>query len=120
MREYESVVVIHPDLGEAGAKELIEKTRAVLESGGAQITKVEEWGLRELAYRIEKEWRGFYVLFEYQAEHAAVTEVERQLKLNDRVLRFLSVRKILRKMPPPRKPREDGDEDMDGDSFSDR
>lgn len=117
VRKYESVVVMHPDLGEAGSKEFTERIRAILESGGAQISNVEEWGLRELAYRIEKEIRGVYVLFEYEAEHAAVMELERQLKLSDRVLRFLSVRKSTRRVPPPRKPREDESDEFGGDSL---
>ena len=106
MRDYETVVVIHPDLGEAGAKEFAERVRGILEQGGAQITTVEDWGARELAFVIAKQHRGLYVFFDYKAEHAAVAELERQLRLNDRVLRFLSVRRIAKKMPPPRKPRE--------------
>ena len=108
MRDYETVVVVHPDLGEAGAKEFGDRVRAILEQGGAAITTVEDWGPRELAFQIEKQYRGFYIFFDYKAENAAVAELERQLKLNDRVLRFLSVRRIQKKMPPPRKPREEG------------
>jgi small subunit ribosomal protein S6 len=112
MRDYETVVVIHPDLGEAGAKELADRVRTILEQGGAQIVKVEDWGGRELAFQLQKQWRGLYFFFDYKAEHAAVAELERQLKLNDRILRFLSVRRIQKKMLPPRKPREnDGLED---------
>lgn len=116
-RKYESVVVMHPDLGEAGSKELTERIRGILESGGAEISNVEEWGLRELAYRIEKEIRGIYVFLEYEAEHGAVVELERQLRLSDRVLRFLSVRKSTRRVPPPRKPREEETEEFGGDSL---
>jgi small subunit ribosomal protein S6 len=117
VRKYESVVVMHPDLGEAGSKELGEKIRSILESGGAQISNVEEWGQRELAYRIEKETRGIYLFLEYESEHAAVVELERQLRLNDRVLRFLSVRKSTRRVPPPRKPREGDTDEFGGDSL---
>jgi small subunit ribosomal protein S6 len=107
MRDYETVAVIHPDLGEAGTKELADRIRGILEQGGAQITNVEDWGLRELAFQIQKQVRGFYVFLDYKAEHSAVAELERQLKLNDRVLRFLSVRRIAKRMPLPRRPRED-------------
>ncbi|MGH7805688.1 MAG: 30S ribosomal protein S6 [Candidatus Binatia bacterium] len=106
MRDYETVVVIHPDLGEAGAKELADRVRTILEQGGAQLAKVEDWGLRELAFQVQKQYRGAYFFFDYKAEHAAVVELERQLKLNDRILRFLSVRRIQKKQLPPRKPRE--------------
>ena len=118
MYEYETVVILHPDLGEAGTKELVQRIRATLEGGKAEIGNVDEWGLRELAYPIAKQRRGFYVVLEYKAEPAAVTEVERQLRLNDQVLRFLSVRVVHKKQPPPRRPRPDsvvegeGAEDM--------
>jgi len=110
MYDYETLAVLHPDLGEAGSKELVQKMRTVLESGRAEIKKVDEWGLRELAYVIRKQRRGIYVLLEYKAEPQAVAELERQLKLNDQVLRFLSVRQIHKKALPPRRPRSDRDE----------
>ena len=110
MRDYETVVVIHPDLGEAGTKELADRVRTILEQGGAQIVKVEDWGQRELAFQLQKQYRGFYVFYDYKAEHAAVAELERQLKLSDHVLRFVSVRQIHKKALPPRRPRADLEE----------
>lgn len=114
MHEYETLTVLHPELGEAGAKEQIQKMRAALEGGRAEIAKVDEWGLRELAYVIRKQKRGIYVLLEYKSEPQAVWELERQLKLNDQVLRFVSVRKIHKKALPPRRPRP-GREEAGGD-----
>ncbi|MBI2962503.1 MAG: 30S ribosomal protein S6 [Deltaproteobacteria bacterium] len=110
MYDYETLMVLHPDLGEAGAKELVQRMRTVLEAGRAEIKKVDEWGMRELAYVIHKQRRGFYALIEYRCEPQAVRELERQLKLNDQVLRFVSVRQIHKKAPPPRRPRPDRDE----------
>jgi len=112
MYDYETLTVLHPDLGEAGAKEMVQKVRGVLEGGGAEIKKVDEWGVRELAYPIRRQRRGIYVLVEYKAEPRAVWELERQLKLNDQVLRFLSVRQIHKKALPPRRPRPDRDEQV--------
>jgi small subunit ribosomal protein S6 len=112
MYDYETLTVLHPDLGEAGAKEMVQKVRGVLEGGRAEIKKVDEWGVRELAYPIGRQRRGIYVLVEYKAEPQAVWELERQLKLNDQVLRFLSVRQIHKKAPPPRRPRPDRDEQV--------
>jgi small subunit ribosomal protein S6 len=110
------MMVLHPDLGEAGTKELVERLRSVLESGQATIRNVEEWGLRELAYTIGKQRKAYYVLLEYDAKAPAVAELERQLKLSDRVLRFLTVQQIRNKRTaaPVRKPtREDeGFEEM--------
>jgi len=113
MYEYETLTVLDPDLGEAGSKEMVAKIRGILETGKAEITKVDEWGMRELAYPIRKRHRGIYALIEYKAEPIAVAELERQLKLNEQVLRFLSVRKIHKKTLPPRRPRPDRDEHAD-------
>ena len=114
MYDYETLTVFHPDLGEAGSKELAARVRAILEGGKAEIKKVDEWGMRELAYSIRKQRRGIYVLLEYKAEPQAVSELERQLKLNDQVLRFITVRQIHKKALPPRRPRPDRD-DQGGD-----
>jgi small subunit ribosomal protein S6 len=115
MYDYETLTVLHPDLGEAGAKEQTEKMRAILEAGGAEIKKADDWGLRELAYPIRKQHRGIYVLLEYKSEPRTVWELERQLKLSDQVLRFVSVRQIQKKPLPPRRARSDREEP--GSSF---
>jgi len=91
-RRYETMIVLRTDLQEAGVKEQIERIRKLLEAQGATVSGIHEWGLRELAYQIEKERRGFYILVEYVAPSAAVSELERTLKLSDVVLRFVSIR----------------------------
>ena len=110
MYDYETLIVLHPDLGEAGSKEVVQKVRGILEAGHAEIKKVDEWGMRELAYPIRKQRRGIYALVEYKSEPLAVAELERQLKLNDQVLRFITVRQVQKKMLPPRRPRVDREE----------
>jgi small subunit ribosomal protein S6 len=86
------MIVLRTDLQEAGVKEQAEKIRKLLEAQGAVVAGVHEWGLRELAYIIEKERRGYYLLAEYTAGAAAVAELERNLKLSDAVLRFVTIR----------------------------
>ena len=110
MYDYETLTVLHPDLGEAGSKDMAGRLRGILEAGRAEIKKVDEWGMRELAYTIRKQRRGIYLLLEYKAEPQAVAELERQLKLNDQVLRFITVRQIHKKALPPRRPRGDREE----------
>jgi len=84
--------VVRPDIGDAGVKDEIERAQRILEQHGATAVRVHDWGLRDLAYRIETYHRGWYVLIEYEATPRAVTELERSLKLSEHVLRFMSVR----------------------------
>lgn len=91
-RRYETMIVLRVDLLEAGMKEQAERIRKVLEAQGATVAGIHEWGLREFAYIIQKERRGYYLLAEYTAGAAAVAELERTLKLSDAVLRFVSIR----------------------------
>ncbi|MCC6764213.1 MAG: 30S ribosomal protein S6 [Deltaproteobacteria bacterium] len=91
-RRYESMIVLRTDLLEAGVKEQAERVRKLLETHGAVVAGIHDWGLRELAYAIQKERRGYYLLAEYTGPAAAVAELERTLKLSDVVLRFVSIR----------------------------
>lgn len=91
-RRYETMIVLRTDLQDAGVKEQAERVRKLLETQGAVVAGVHEWGLRELAYAIEKERRGYYILVEYKGPAAAVAELERTLKLSDVVLRFVTIR----------------------------
>ena len=91
-RRYETMVVLRTDLQDAGVKEQAERVRKLLETQGAVVAGVHEWGLRELAYLIEKERRGYYILVEYRGPASAVAELERTLKLSDVVLRFVTIR----------------------------
>lgn len=91
-RRYETLVLIHPEQGEPGAKELTGRIRSLIEDQKGTIGQIQDWGLRELAFLVAKQRRAFYVLFEYRATPAALAEVERNLRLTDAVLRFVSVR----------------------------
>jgi small subunit ribosomal protein S6 len=91
-RRYETMIVLRADLQETGVKEQVDRVCKLLEANGAAVAGVHEWGLRTLAYPIRKERRGYYCLAEYAGPAAAVSELERQLKLSDVVLRFVSVR----------------------------
>jgi small subunit ribosomal protein S6 len=116
-RRYETLVLIHPDLGEPGAKELAERIKKLIEDQGGTVTQVQEWGLRDLSYLIAKQRRGFYVLYEYRTTPKALLEVERNLKLMDRVLRYVSVRQAENAPPtPPRAARRPEREEGDFDS----
>ncbi len=113
-RRYETLVLIHPDQGEPGSKEVAGRIRTLMEEQGCSLTQVQEWGLRELSYPIAKQHRGFYVLFEYRGASKALVEIERNLKLMDPVIRFVSVRQAENAPPaPPRTARRTEREDAE-------
>ena len=91
MTLYETLFVVHPEKGPR-IKEFIEKFKKVIEGQDGEVTHVDEWGARDLAYRIEKQARGYYTLLRYNATGKAVDELERNLKLTDGILRYLTVR----------------------------
>ena len=91
MRRYETLFIIRPDLGDAQIKEITKRFEGIVTSGGGEIIETEEWGFREMAYRIKGERRGYYVRLDYASDAAVMNEVERNLKLQDTVLRYLSV-----------------------------
>lgn len=102
-QRYEVLFVLRPDLGEAGVSDQLERTRQILAQQGATGVEIQDWGVRDLAYRIETHRRGRYMLVEYEGAPAAVAELERNLKLSDQVLRFMSVRQTNggHRHPPP-------------------
>jgi small subunit ribosomal protein S6 len=103
-RRYETLVLIHPDMGEPGAKELAARIKTLIEEQGGMVSQVQEWGLRELAYLLAKQRRAFYVLFEFRATSKALSEIERNLRLMDRVLRYASLRQAENAPPAPPRP----------------
>jgi small subunit ribosomal protein S6 len=90
-RRYETLVLIHPEQGEQGAKDLSARIRTLIEDQKGSVSQVLEWGTRELAYPIAKQRRAVYVLFEYRVGVQGLREIARNIKLMDAVLRFISV-----------------------------
>ncbi len=91
MRRYETIFILRPDQGESQIKDTIRRFHDIVTQGGGEVIETEEWGSRELAYRIKGERRGFYVRLDYVSEGAVMNEMERNLKLSDSVLRYMSV-----------------------------
>ncbi|HEV2366248.1 MAG TPA: 30S ribosomal protein S6 [Caulobacteraceae bacterium] len=89
---YEHVLIARQDISAAQAESLNEEMKAVIESHGGHVAKIEYWGLRNLAYRIKKNRKGHYSLLALDSPPDAVKEMERQLSINEDVLRFLTVR----------------------------
>ena len=88
---YETLYILHPELSAARVKEVVAGMQKTLEESQAKMLQVEEWGLRNLAYDIQKQKRGYYVRFEYDSPPQAVRDLERVLRLSEDAMRFLSV-----------------------------
>ena len=101
MTQYETLFVVHPEKGPR-IKEFIERFKKVIEGQEGTLAQVEEWGLRDLAYRIQKQAKGYYTLLQYRSSARAVEELERNLRLTDGVLRYLTVRTDEESQTPPR------------------
>ena len=89
---YENVFIARQDISATQAEALTEQFANLIAEQGGKVTKKEQWGLRNIAYRIKKNRKGHYVLMNIEAPPAAVTEMERQMRINEDVLRYLTVR----------------------------
>lgn len=92
MRKYESLYIVHPDVVGDALTALMEKFQAVLTEQQAEILKFDNWGTRKLAYPIKKQTRGCYVQTIFAASAEVIAEYERRLRLDEAVLRFLTLR----------------------------
>ena len=85
---YETLLVFNTKLGEDGVKALVEKFKSLIEANGT-IDSIDEWGKRKLAYAIEDETEGYYVLYNFESTPEYPAEIERRLNINENVLRSL-------------------------------
>ena len=108
MRIYENLFIVKPDAAEEDIDHLIEQMSKNVTNGGGTVDKVEKWGQRRLAYRVEKHREGFYVLIQFTAGPELVHEFERRLRVQDAVIKFLTVRidETLKRIEKRRKIRE--------------
>ena len=92
MRNYELVCILDPQVGEGQYEQLVEKYEALLEENGGQVARIDNWGLRRLAYTstsLKNRHQGYYVLYQFSAEPTAIEGLEQTLKLDEAVLRYL-------------------------------
>jgi len=92
MSLYEHMLIARQDISAQAVDALATHLKTIIETEGGKVEKQEYWGLRTLAYRIKKNRKGHYVLLNLNAPAKAIFELERQLKINEDVLRFLTVR----------------------------
>lgn len=91
MRNYELVCVVHPDLDETAFTGVVDKVKGWIAEAGGEVTKTDIWGRRRMAYAIQKQREGQYVLFEYKLEPAMSNTLERNIRFLEAVLRHIIV-----------------------------
>jgi len=92
MNQYETVFIMTPVLSDQQMKETVEKFKGFLTAAGAEIVNEEQWGLKSMAYPIQKKSTGFYALLEFKAEPATVAKLELAYRRDERIIRYLTVK----------------------------
>lgn len=92
MANYESVLIARQDLGASQINTLVSDLSEVIKKEGGEVVKVDNWGLKNLAYRIKKNRKGYYVLLNIVAPAKAVAEYERLVRLNEDIIRYMTVK----------------------------
>ncbi len=92
MNQYETVFILTPVLSDEQMKETVAKFKTVLTDNGAEIVNEEIWGLKKMAYAIQKKSTGFYNLFEYKAEPTVIAKLETAFRRDEKVIRFITVK----------------------------
>jgi small subunit ribosomal protein S6 len=92
MNHYETVFILTPVLSEVQVKEAVGKFRNIITDGGGQLVHEEDWGLKKLAYPIQKKTTAFYTLVEFEAEGNLVDKLETEFRRDERIIRFLTFR----------------------------
>ena len=108
MRIYEELFIVRPDAPEEEIDQLIEQLTTSIANQGGNVDKSDKWGVRKLAYRVQKRNEGFYVLLQFTANPDTVKELERRLRVSDMVMKFITVRidEKLKKIDKRKKQRE--------------
>lgn len=91
MRLYETVYILRPELNEEQVNQTIERLNGIVTSGGGEVKNLERWGKKRLAYKIEKERYGHYILMHFNGEPDLVRELERNYRLSEDVMRYIVI-----------------------------
>ncbi len=91
MALYEFIYLARQDVSAAQVEEMTKNYTELLEANGGKVTKTEYWGLKSLAYRVKKNRKAHYSLLNIDAPHSAVAEMERQMRINEDILRFMTI-----------------------------
>jgi small subunit ribosomal protein S6 len=92
MKKYETIFILNPDLEEEQTQSAIEKVKGIISQNNGEILKVEDWGKRKLAYQVKKKAKGHYILIHFRGSPTLISELERNFRVMDAVIKFQSVR----------------------------
>ena len=92
LNQYETVFIVTPVLSEPQMKEAVQKFRNLITDNGGEIVNEEDWGLRKLAYPIQKKTTGFYSLFEFKSSSAFIGKLETEYRRDERIIRFITIK----------------------------
>lgn len=92
MANYESVLIARQDLGASQVNDIVSNLSNVLQKEGGEVVKIDNWGLKNLAYRIKKNRKGHYVLLNITAPAKAIFEYERLMRLNEDIIRYMTIK----------------------------
>ena len=117
MRKYETIFILDPDLEEDVTQSTIEKVKGIITQANGEILKVEDWGKRKLAYEVKKKTKGHYILIHFSGSPALLSELERNFRVMDAVIKFQSVRLDERKTSTAEAPipEESPEEESEGE-----
>lgn len=114
MRMYETIYIVQPDLGDEELKALSTKVQDIVANMNGDFKRLEDWGVRKLAYAINKNPRGRYFYLRFDGDSALIAELERRLRLDDKVIRYQSVKletEVVAPAAAPVKAAEEGTEE---------
>ncbi len=91
MRRYETIVIVDPDIGEEQRAPVFDRIRELVPQKGGLVVEFDEWGARKMAYQVKKKKRGYYLRVDYCGTGDLVNEMERQFRIDDRVLKYMTI-----------------------------
>jgi small subunit ribosomal protein S6 len=92
MRRYETIFIVRPNIAEDEIEAITSKTTSIIEGDDGTILQIDHWGLKKLAYLIKKESQGYFIYIDYAGVPASVAEIERIFRIDDRILKYLTVK----------------------------
>ncbi len=92
MRAYEMIFIVDPDVLDEDVDQMSEKFGGIIDGLGGRVVKVDKWGKRKLAYKVKKRMKGIYVLLVFHGDDKVTAELERVIKLDDRVIKYLTIK----------------------------